>query len=76
MNLRFTQLTLGPIGWAMVIGAGLVLGYGLSNLGIFVPLALVIGVAAVLGTLFFLDRRTASRLAKGRVQRRRAPRRR
>jgi uncharacterized iron-regulated membrane protein len=74
MNLRFTQLTLGPIGWVLVVGAGLVLGYGLSNVGIFLPLALAIGVLGVLGTLLILDRRAAKRLTQPRRRRTRSRR--
>jgi hypothetical protein len=71
MNVRFSQLTLGPIGWVLVVGAGLVLGVGLARVGVFLLLALILGVGGVLGTLLFLDRRTAKRIARGRVATRR-----
>jgi hypothetical protein len=69
MNVRFTQLTLGPIGWVLVLGAGLILGYGLSTLGLALPVALIVGVGGLYATLLFLDRRAARQPA-------RAPRRR
>jgi hypothetical protein len=70
MNLRFTQLTLGPIGWVLVIGAGLVLGYGLSTAGMPLAVALILGVGGLYTALLILDRRAARQLIRGPRRRR------